>query len=100
MKKGLIIAALIIFTISGCQRQKEVFGGVPVQGTIWEFAAALAEKGDGSFVPECVNRVNIDGAIIEGTFEDYESDNRPFLWCTIEDDQVVKVEIRTNLEEE
>jgi len=80
MKNYLLATAILVLLISGCQRQKETICGVPVQGTPWQLAAAIADKGDGSFIPESVYRVNVDEAIIEGWLIDDESKNRPFSW--------------------
>ena len=80
MKNHLLATAILVLLISGCQRQKDTICGVPVQGTLWQLAAAIADKGDGSFIPESVYRVNVDEAIIEGWLIDDESKNRPFSW--------------------
>lgn len=67
MKKGIIIAALIVLSVSGCRRQKDIVCGVPVQGTPWELAAAIHDYGDGHFVPECVTIYENKG-YIKGPF--------------------------------
>jgi hypothetical protein len=53
MKKCLFISTLILLIIIGCSK-KATICGVAVKGTPWELAAAIAEKGDGSFVVEHV----------------------------------------------
>ena len=44
--------------LSACSNYSEKDGtfvcGVPVKGSAWELAASIADNGDGSFVPECV----------------------------------------------
>lgn len=99
MKNNLLIATVFVLLIGGCQRQKETICGVPVQGTPWQLAAAIADKGDGSFIPESVYRVNVDEAIIEGWLINDESKNRPFIWCEVKDNQVVSAAFKTTLEE-
>ena len=99
MKNYLLATAILVLLISGCQRQKDTICGVPVQGTPWQLAAAIADKGDGSFIPESVYRVNVDEAIIEGWLINDESKNRPFIWCKVKDNQVVSAAFKTTLEE-
>lgn len=65
----LHIIAAITLLLSACSNYSEKDGtlvcGVPVKGTIWELAASMADKGNGSFIPECVD-ANNDKAYIKG----------------------------------
>ena len=55
-KLNILVTILVI--LSACSNYSEKDGtdvcGVPVKGTAWELAASVADNGDGSFIPECV----------------------------------------------
>ena len=63
-----ILVAIVAF-LSACSNYSEkdatLVCGVPVKGTAWELAASIADNGDGSFIPECVD-ANKDKAYIKG----------------------------------
>ena len=53
MKKfGIVLLILVAFC--GCHRDVKTICGVPIKGTPWELAAAISDKGDGSFHVESV----------------------------------------------
>ena len=68
MRKVLLISTLLVI-LSACGRYTEedqtLVCGVPVKGTPWQLAAAIHDKGDGSFEPETVweykKKAYIDG---------------------------------------
>lgn len=65
MKKlGLLV--VIILSFCGCHRDVKTICGVPVQGTPWELAAVINDKGDKSFFPESVFEVSDFKAYISG----------------------------------
>lgn len=65
----LHIFAAVTLLLSACsncsEKEKTMVCGVPVKGTAWELAASIANNGDGSFIPECVD-ANKDKAYIKG----------------------------------
>lgn len=69
--RKLITILFATCCLMGCNRTKqpqEMVCGVPVKGTAWELTAAVADHGDGSFIPECVslqlkNKTYVDGWI-------------------------------------
>ena len=67
--RTLILTALSAFALLSCTRYSEedatLVCGVPVKGTPWELASALASQCEGGFVPECVE-VYADKAYIKG----------------------------------
>ena len=92
--KRLLFTTCLLCLLCSCQKSYEHIGGVPVKGTIWELASALAERGDGTIIPECVNRVQSDEGYIEG-WVIYSPDNQRqcFIRCLIENDQVVEATV-------
>lgn len=66
-KLNILVAIIVI--LYACSNYSEKDGtdvcGVPVKGTAWELAASIADNGDGSFIPECVD-ANKDKAYIKG----------------------------------
>ena len=74
---------------SGCtSRESKQFMGVPVGGTLWEFAAAIADKGDGTFVPECVQPMTCEKGYIDGWLL-LDEDRRATVVCDMQDGKVV-----------
>lgn len=69
MRYKLHIIAAITLLLSACSNYSEKDGtlvcGVPVKGTAWGLAASVADNGDGSFIPECVE-VYEEKAYIKG----------------------------------
>ena len=67
--RTLILTALSAIALLSCTRYTEedatLVCGVPVKGTPWELASALASQREGGFVPECVE-VYGDKAFIKG----------------------------------
>ena len=67
--KQFISILLFATALCACNRYKEADAtrvcGVPVKGTPWELVAAVADHGDGTFVPECVT-VYSEKAYIDG----------------------------------
>ena len=53
MKKSVLLL-LVILSFCCCQRNGKTICGVPCTGTPWELAAAISDKGDGSFLVESV----------------------------------------------
>lgn len=78
MRYKLHIIAAITLLLSACSNYSEKDGtlvcGVPVEGTAWELAASVADNGDGSFIPECVN-VFQDKAYIKGWLNTNNTEN-------------------------
>ena len=74
----------------GCSKPKDTICGVPVQGTTWELAAAIADYGDGTFVPECVIIYGQDQNTIEGWYyADSLSEEIPAeIICELKDGEV------------
>lgn len=54
MKKFVLLFAVVLLFCC-CQRNSKTVCGLPVQGTPWELAAAISDKGDGSFHVESVD---------------------------------------------
>ena len=89
----------LCYILYACGRTTNTVCGVLVQGTPWEFAAAIADKGDGSFIPESVD-VSETKAYIKGwvntnvtnqpyTTEPYDDGFLPAkIWCDVVDGHV------------
>ena len=82
-----------------CNRQRCAVCGVPVEGTPWELAAAIHDKGNGTFVPVSVeeyeDKAYIKGGLdTNGTTEPYHV--APYddgyvpaeIWCDLSNGQV------------
>lgn len=99
----LHIIATLTLLLSACSNYSEKDGtdvcGVPVKGTAWELAASVADNGDGSFIPECVE-VYEDKAYIRGWL-DTNGTTEPYrvapyddglvtaeIWCDLTNGQV------------
>ena len=97
------IFVAIIAILSACSNYSEKDGtlvcGVPVKGTAWELAASVADNGDGSFIPECVevyeNKAYIKGYLDTNGWEKpyrelpYDDGLLPAeIWCDLENGQV------------
>ena len=97
MKKCVLYLAVVLLFCC-CQRNSKSVCGVPVQGTPWELAAAIADNGDGSIMPECVFIIFDDRAFIEG-WGDFNTDteHQAFIDCTLRDGRVVDATIKTTL---
>lgn len=67
--KNLGLLVVIILSFCGCNRNVKTICGVPVQGTPWELAAAINDKGDQSFFPESVYEVSDNKAYISGVVD-------------------------------
>lgn len=52
---NLISLLAIVLLLGSCGGREKTVCGVPVKGTPWEFAAAIHDKGDGTFMPETVD---------------------------------------------
>lgn len=65
---------MIILSFCGCHRDVKTICGVPVQGTPWELAAAINDKGDKSFFPESVYEVSDIKAYISGVVDPHSID--------------------------
>ena len=64
-----VIIIGILVCLSSCRTSScDCVVGVPVRGTAWQLAAAIHDKGDGSFLPEAVH-VYQDKAYIEGWYD-------------------------------
>ena len=100
MKKSVLLL-LVILSFCCCQRNVKTICGVPCTGTPWELAAAIHDKGDGTFMPECVFIIFDDRAFIEG-WGDFNTDteHQAFIDCTLRDGRVVDATIKTTLENE
>lgn len=74
----LHIFAAVTLLLSACsncsEKEKTMVCGVPVKGTAWELAASIANNGDGSFIPECVD-VNQNKAYIQGWVNTNDTEN-------------------------
>ena len=65
---------------------------MPVGGTLWEFAAAIADQGDGTFVPECVRPMTSEKGYIDGWL--LLDEERPAtVVCDMQDGKVVEAVI-------
>ena len=100
--RAYFLTALLV-ALSACthysERDATSVCGVPVKGTAWELAASIADNGDGSFIPECVD-ANKGKAYIKGwlntnvtdqpyTTEPYDDGFLPAeVVCDIEDGHV------------
>ena len=74
MKRLTYILFGVIFLLSSCNGDEgSRVCGVPMQGTPWEFAASIADNGDGSFVPESVE-VYAEKAYIKGWLNTNETE--------------------------
>lgn len=81
MMRKLITILFATSCLMGCNRTKqpqEMVCGVPVKGTAWELTAAVADHGDGSFIPECVSlqlttKTYVDGWVILDAERQYEA---------------------------
>lgn len=101
LSKLLVISFVVVgcaLALSSCHRQQSYICGVPVKGTPWELATAIADHGDGTFIPGCVYRVYEDETFIEGWYE--EEEDPPYLWLQVKNGQVVKAEFRYSSQEE
>lgn len=78
-----------------CNRQRCAVCGVAVGGTPWELAAAIHDRGDGSFVPVSVE-VYEDKAYIKGWL-DTNGTNEPYRVAPY-DDGFVPAEIICDVE--
>lgn len=94
---------LPVLCLVGCSKPTKTICGVPVQGTTWELAAAIADHGDGTFHPVCVqDRIFQDKTFIEGVINpctDYEEDR--IIVCNLDaNGQVVNAYMVIDLSEE
>ena len=55
MKQFVLLFAVVLLAFCCCQRNGKEVCGVSVKGTPWELAAAISDKGDGSFHVESVD---------------------------------------------
>ena len=62
----MLLGVIISLSFCCCQRNVKTICGVPVKGTPWELAAAIHDRGDGSFWPETVYEVSECKAYIVG----------------------------------
>ena len=51
----ILFATCCLMACHRTTQPQEMVCGVPVKGTAWELTAAVADHGDGSFIPECVS---------------------------------------------
>ena len=89
----LVCSALIFSVFTGCSKQEKAdFMGVPIEGTLWEFADAL-DKADNSLLVLTAEKLDKEAALIHFVdLRDEESDEF-VLWCDIKDEQVVGVRV-------
>ncbi|MBE6324022.1 MAG: hypothetical protein E7074_03465 [Bacteroidales bacterium] len=90
-----------LFLCLSCTKPTKTICGVPVQGTPWELAAAIADHGDGTFLPECVLDVSATKAYINGAYfsKEYEGDFATTIICDVRDGQVYSAVIECEIEE-
>ncbi len=78
----LALVACFLLALQGCKKYSEenatLVCGVPVKGTPWELATAIAEHGNNRFEPECVlvfkEKAYISGAFFPLNAEDYPAE--------------------------
>lgn len=67
--------------------------GVPIEGTLWEFADAL-DKADNSLLVLTAEKLDKEAALIHFVdLRDEEESDKFVLWCDIKDEQVVGVRV-------
>lgn len=77
MRRLTYILFGVILLLSSCSGDEgSRVCGVKVHGTPWALAASIADNGDGTFIPECV-QVYKDKAYISGWFNTNATD-KPF----------------------
>ena len=69
-----------------CNRQRCTVCGVSVEGTPWELAAAIHDRGDGSFVPVSVEKFSTKAYIHGYTLPDEQPAQ---VVCDVEKGKVV-----------
>ena len=101
-QRALLLLPLFL-SIVGCSKPSETICGVPVQGTPWELAAAIADKGDGTFHPVAVqDRILKDRVFIEGVmYECSDAEEERIIVCHINDEgKVIQAYMVNDLSEE
>ena len=73
-----------------CNRQRCTVCGVSVEGTPWELAAAIHDRGDGSFVPVSVDEYRTKAYIHGYTLPDEQPAQ---VVCDVKEGKVVWAEI-------
>ena len=73
-----------------CNRQRCAVCGVSVEGTPWELAAAIHDRGDGSFVPVSVEKFSTKAYIHGYTLPDEQPAQ---VVCDVKEGKVVWAEI-------
>ena len=98
------MAICAVVLLCGACRPRATFGGVVVQGSPWSFAAALDEEGDGSFQPQCVERI-YNMAVISGWYDtcatlprgsvpaDLDSYAPARIMCDLQFDRIVHIAV-------
>ena len=89
----LLLACALLCACGGADKRADRVCGVPVGGTPWEFAAAVHDRGDRTFVPESVVLIGQTKAYIVGwTLPSEQPDT---IFCDLIDGKVVAAHLFT-----